>query len=114
MVEVYSMKGLWLWHKHMLSKLWLDYENSKMKGLMFRRWSWLNDGAYDVIQNYNRVGFDLNNSSGYGGELNEPWEAWAECLKHYVGLDVIHLGFMEVEMVISLLVRDSLLKLRNQ
>ena len=53
MVEFYSMKGLWLWHKHMPSKLWLDDDNSNIKGLRFRRWSSLNDGAYDVIQNYN-------------------------------------------------------------
>ena len=35
----------------------------------------VNDGAYDVVPNYSRVGFYLIASGGEGGELNEPWEA---------------------------------------
>ena len=35
----------------------------------------VNDGAYDVVPNYNRVGFDLTTICGQGDELNEPWEA---------------------------------------
>ena len=31
------------------------------------------------------MGFDLYAIRGQGGELNEPWEAWEECLKHSVG-----------------------------
>ena len=85
-----------------------------MNGLRLREMGLVNDGAYDMIQKYSRVGFDLYDSGGQSGELNDPWEAQAEFLKHCVGLDVIHLGFLEVEMVVSLLVRVLFLKLRNQ
>ena len=85
MVEVYSLKGLWLWHKHIPSKLWLYYEKSMMKGLRHRRWGCLNDGAYNMIPTYSRAGFDLNYSGGKGCKLNEHLEAREECLKHCVG-----------------------------
>ena len=59
-------------------------------------------------QNYIVVGFDLYDSGVQGGELNEPWEAWEECLKRCVGFEYCSFSFpYGVGGGIALLVRDA-------
>ena len=112
MFELYGIMGLCLLHKYMPSK---HCNSMKMESLILKQWGLVNEGTFDVIPNYNRVGFDLNNSGGQGGEFNEPWEAQEECLKRYVGFWFIHLVFDGGgEGGLTLLVRSVLLMLRNQ
>ena len=49
-----------------------------MEGLRFKCWILVNDGEFDMILNYSKVDFDLNDSGGKGGEFIEPWEAREE------------------------------------
>ena len=90
MPELCDIMGLCLWHKYMPLKL---CNSMNMEGLRLKRWGVVNDGAFDIIPNYSRVGFDINDSGRQGGEFNEPWEAQEECLKRYVGFWFIHLVF---------------------
>ena len=57
----------------------------KMEGLKLKRWGVVKNGAFDVIPNYRRVGFNLNDSGGQGGKFNEPWEAQCRVLVHSFG-----------------------------
>ena len=81
--------------------VWINYANSiMMEGLRLREMGLVSNGAYNINQNYIRVCFNVHSSGGKDGELNEHWEAWEECLKHSVGLDIIHLVFVMVEVVV--------------
>ena len=83
-----------------------------MEGFIVRELGLLHDGAYNVNQNYIAMGFDLYDSGGHGGLINEPWEAQEECLKDCVGFGCHSFGFHCVGLM--LLVRVVLLKLRNE
>ena len=94
MFELYCMEGLCLWHKHMPSIVSINYANSiMMEGLRLWEMGLVSNGAYNINQNYIRVCFNVHSSGGKDGELNEPWEAWEECLKHSVGFGYCSFGF---------------------